>query len=67
MKIIFYGTQYFSHQVWADNYEESQDKDNLKIYEGIVEESYNSTNGDLIHFVNYEKGTILVQDKDKLN
>ena len=41
-------------------------KENLKKYQGTIKESYTATNGDLIHFVNYEKGTILVQDKDKL-
>ena len=66
MQISFYGTYYLSHQTWADNYEEARDKDSLKVYQGTIEESYNATNGDLIHFVNYEKGTILVQDKDKL-
>jgi len=67
MKINFYATQYLPCQTWSDNYEETRDKDNLKVYEGIIEESYNAQNGDLIHFVNYEKGTILVQDKDKIN
>ena len=66
MQINFYVTQYFSSQTWADNYEETRDKENLKKYQGTIIESYKTTNGDLIHFVNYEKGTILVQDKDKL-
>ena len=66
MQINFYATQYFSSQTWADNYEETRDKENLKKYQGTIKESYNATNGDLIHFVEYEKGTILVQDKDKL-
>ena len=66
MKINFYATQYLPSQMWADNYQEVRDKENLKKYQGIIEKSYTATNGDLIHFVNYEKGTILVQDKDKL-
>lgn len=66
MLINFYATHYLSSQTWADNYEETRDKENLKKYQGTIAESYTATNGDLIHFVNYEKGSILVQDKDKL-
>jgi len=65
--IQFYGTSYLPHQTWADNYETTRDKDNLQLFDGEVEESYFATNGDLIHYVKYEKGTILVQDKDKKN
>lgn len=53
MEINFYATQYLSHQMWADNYEETRDKENLKKYQGNIEKSYTATNGDLIHFVNY--------------
>jgi hypothetical protein len=67
MQINFYATHYFSSQTWADNYEKSRDRENLKKYQGTIKESYNATNGDLIHFVEYEKGTILVQDIDKLD
>jgi len=65
--IQFYGTHYLPHQTWADNFDEARNKDELHLYTGEIKESYTATNGDLIHFVNYEKGTILVQDKDKKN
>ena len=67
MQINFYATQYMPHQTWADNYEETRDKENLKKYQGTVKESYNAKNGDLIHYVEYEKGVILVQDIDKVD
>ena len=63
--IQFYGTHYYSHQTWADNYEETKNKDELKLYTGSIKESYIAKDKELIHFVEYEKGTILVQDKDK--
>lgn len=66
MVVNFYATHYLSCQTWADNYEETRDKENLKQYQGNVLESYTATNGDLIHFVEYEKGNILVQNKDLL-
>lgn len=65
--IQFYGTSYLSHQVWSDNFESTKNKEELQLFDGEVEESYFATNGDLIHYVKYEKGTILVQDKDKKN
>ena len=65
--INFYATHYFSHQTWADNFDCTKDKDNLKEYSGIIKDSYIAKNGDLIYLVEYEKGTILVQDIDKIN
>jgi fructosamine-3-kinase len=68
MKTIqFYGTSYLPHQNWADNFNQTKNKDELTLYSGEIKESYVATNGDLIHFVKYEKGNILVQDKDKKN
>ena len=63
--IQFYGTHYFSHQTWADNYEETKNKEELKLYTGSIKESYIAKDKELIHFVEYEKGTFLVQDRDK--
>lgn len=66
-KIQFYGVSYLPHQIWASNYDKTTDKDGLMLYDGEIEESYFSTNGTLIHYVNYKKGTILVPDEFKIN
>lgn len=69
MEIQFYTIGYLPHQNWADNYEKTDNRDKPDLVKnlGIIKDSYFATNGDLIHFVEYQKGTILVQDKDKIN
>jgi len=67
MKILFYTTICLPPQMWANNYDETKRKENLQINVGVIEKSNHSKNGDLVHFVSYENGTILVLDSDKIN
>ncbi len=65
--IKFYGVSYLPHQIWASDYNKTRDKENLNLYNGEIQDSHFATDGTLIHFVSYEKGTILVPDEFKIN
>ncbi len=65
MNIQFYASIILQNQIYSDNYKETKDKDLLTVYNGRIIDSKVFKTGELVHVVEYERGTILVQDIDK--